>query len=1512
MPSNYDYMISNYENMQSNNEKIISNNENTQMFYATVQANNNEKMQSNNNENMQSMNNEDIQASNDENYAIQENFENKTSTEKWNTQSEEMYRFDAKECELPREERNRKIEETLRLMGFKSPPLDDVKIEEIIAKRKTMVEKMLTLHKNKEEKFLKKINETFEPKEEIIHKEIDICVECLALNASDCICDEIEEESVTERYCCDECKAETWQLCECGIGDNQTKIMINIPQNRSKLKNKAKKLQKKNALKKKKELNKGENMNESAQINLIKAVDKRNKKMKNNVSNVDDNEINAQSENEENIESCNEIDSDNEEKNNGKDKLPLTGTKENLRYIKMKCAQVNNGSFKGLIDSGCAKISVIREKALKPEVEIHSNKARLLQGLHSQERAIGAVYLYIAIGRKKSPFEFQVIPEASWPLSDKCEAIIGLNILKNAKIDLSENMIYFSWCDEKEKPLGERLKDKLINKKLDKSFIKELAAQTNESNEIMQHERLPRIDFPQNGSRNLQDSDNEEDDDEKLKKCLMDLEKRMKVKIPVMIINKGETETRMEQIKKLIDIDHLNDEQKSIVNDLIMKYNKVFKLESDKLPMCDLVKISLQLKTTKPVYHKQYALGPEKTKIVEAQIREWEKEDIIEKSNGTYNSPLCVVMRKNGKPRVCCDLRAVNAVLKTCNYGLPKISELVMGLGQFKYICLLDLPNAFNAIKISEESREILGFKCGNQHFQYKRMPFGLALSSGAFCFAIDKLLNSVLGKRDSISEKGEKTFICTQAYIDDIIVVSDDFKSCVKGVEDVMELFVKHNVTINPQKTKWFVEEALFLGYHLKDGKVGINEDKVQAIKQILPPKNQTEVKSFLACVGYYRHILNTNLSEIEAPIIELLRKNTKFNWTSKCQESFEKIKEILSSKPVVESIDETETHPLVIMSDASSTGLGGCLSILKDEILKPVAYFSRVLKTSEKNYSIYMKEFLALTECVKHFHFQVIGRTFNIIVDNLALSYMLKAKYDVLDDQILRQHLKLSKYNFKIIFVKGIHNCLADTLSRMGSETEPNKSNEKKCIVSVVMTRNRQKQQMSLKNNQAINKNGEETEEDKVISNNVKPKIMGRKSSKDSKDGKDVNKNLKDVKNNTSSNDVTGEGENSDIEEDKRDKKIEETISYSNTRPRKIEDKDEQKALIKKFHNSCHAGIARTLLLIKKHFVWKNMRKQVRNFVNACNVCCTCKHSSEKRIPLRLISEEKELMNTIHVDLIGPFDESEGNRYGCIVVEALSRMIIASPIEDKRPETVARMLLQDVFLKFGVPNICVSDRGSEFTSRLSKAFLKKAGVEMRLTSSYHPQSNALVERSNKSIKNAIRCLMLQEKKSWTQVFAYAIFYINITPSVTLGNYSPSEIFFGRILKPFLTGQKKVKEELTINDFVNNHIENMNKTKNIAKIQKDAMRIKNKINYDKKCKWKDIKVGQEIFYKKFARKSLEPVFTGPYIVSRILSERNIGIMIKGKEKIVHIDQVKKRINEDDEEASSESESDEN
>lgn len=156
---------------------------------------------------------------------------------------------------------------------------------------------------------------------------------------------------------------------------------------------------------------------------------------------------------------------------------------------------------------------------------------------------------------------------------------------------------------------------------------------------------------------------------------------------------------------------------------------------------------------------------------------------------------------------------------------------------------------------------------------------------------------------------------------------------------------------------------------------------------------------------------------------------------WDESCTESFEKIKECLTNAPVLAFADPDK--PYMLHVDASLTGLGAVLYQEHPEGLRPVAFASRKLSSSEKNYAIHQLEFLSLKwAVVEKFHDYIYGARFTVHTDNNPLTYVLtSAKLNATGHRWLSD---LSVYDFDIIYQPGRNNIDADLLSRIETRDE------------------------------------------------------------------------------------------------------------------------------------------------------------------------------------------------------------------------------------------------------------------------------------------------------------------------------------------------------------------------------------------------------------------------------------------------------------------------------------------
>ena len=167
------------------------------------------------------------------------------------------------------------------------------------------------------------------------------------------------------------------------------------------------------------------------------------------------------------------------------------------------------------------------------------------------------------------------------------------------------------------------------------------------------------------------------------------------------------------------------------------------------------------------------------------------------------------------------------------------------------------------------------------------------------------------------------------------------------------------------------------------KEG-ISVDLEKIQAIEDWPVPKDVTDVRSFMGITGYYQRFIE-GFSKIAKPITSLQKKGKKFDWNLKCEESFKKLKTLLTTAPVLRIADPNKDF--VVCTDACNDGLGGVLT--QDGHV--IAYESRKLKIHEKNYATYDLELAAVIHALKMWRHHLIGRRFILMTDNKGLKYVL-----------------------------------------------------------------------------------------------------------------------------------------------------------------------------------------------------------------------------------------------------------------------------------------------------------------------------------------------------------------------------------------------------------------------------------------------------------------------------------------------------------------------------------------
>jgi hypothetical protein len=258
--------------------------------------------------------------------------------------------------------------------------------------------------------------------------------------------------------------------------------------------------------------------------------------------------------------------------------------------------------------------------------------------------------------------------------------------------------------------------------------------------------------------------------------------------------------------------------------------------------------------------------------------------------------------------------------------------------------------------------------------------------------------------------------------FIDDILVYSPTAEEHEHHMRTVLEKLAQHQLYAKFSNCEFLLQEVAFLGYVLSAEGVAVDPAKIEAVKEWDQPCNVIEVRSFLGLAGYYCRFIE-NFSKIARPMTNLLKKTKEFEWTPKCEQSFQGLKQKLATTPMLALPNISKNF--VVYCDASRQGLG-CVLMQDGRV---IAYTSRQLKEHENCYPTHDLELAAVVHALKIWRHNLIGNKCDIYTDHKSLKYFFTQ-----EDLNMRQRhwLELIKdYDLEIHYHPGKANVVADALS-------------------------------------------------------------------------------------------------------------------------------------------------------------------------------------------------------------------------------------------------------------------------------------------------------------------------------------------------------------------------------------------------------------------------------------------------------------------------------------------------
>ena len=364
---------------------------------------------------------------------------------------------------------------------------------------------------------------------------------------------------------------------------------------------------------------------------------------------------------------------------------------------------------------------------------------------------------------------------------------------------------------------------------------------------------------------------------------------------------------------------------------------------------------------------------------------------------------------------------------------------------------------------------------------------------------------------------------------------------------------------------------------------------DKVQAITNIAPPTTKRQLRSFIGIINYYRDMWKGR-SGILTPLSSMTSKEAKWNWTSECQEAFDKIKKLVSRETLLSYPDFNKTFE--IHTDASKVQLGAVIS----QNNKPIAFYSRKLNPAQVNYTTTERELLSIVETLKEFRNILLGQQIKVYTDHQNLTYKTFNT-----ERVMRWRLILEEFSPELVYIKGSKNVVADALSRLELEEVENE---------VPSTLDGLAEHYGLEKDD-LPKTAHPTKYKTIMSHQLKYKSLMKLT--------------KNTVKHYSNKEFHGAGKNYSL------------ICYKD---KIVIPKDLQKRVVEWYHHTlCHPGETRTELSIAQHFYWKGLRNTVHDVCTKCDACQFLKRGKKKYGKLPPKQAEAQPWETLCVDLIGEY---------------------------------------------------------------------------------------------------------------------------------------------------------------------------------------------------------------------------------------------------------------------------------